>query len=98
MDHSSRRISPNEVVTRKSKFAIIEKVEDTARSQVKEDTKVVEIGLGEVLVAAYRTRDSERPISTSAPLREAPSQIAEKALKGKALSHGVGRVVTKSFN
>jgi hypothetical protein len=57
---------------------------------VKNDSRMVS-GLGEILVCAYRTRseiDTEWT-AASRPLKDAPTEIAEKALKGQALSHGI---------
>jgi hypothetical protein len=46
--------------------------------------------VGEILVCVCRTRDEEDYgwVANSPPV-SAPGEVAEKALKGRALSHGV---------
>ena len=51
-------------------------------------------GLGEIVVSVFRTRYEAQvdwPIPSKL-LNDAPTEIAEKALKGRALSHGIGFV------
>jgi hypothetical protein len=64
---------------------------DSAR--VKSDAKLAD-GLGEILVVVHRC-DKEGSRQTSHLHRPAPripttTEFAEKALKGRAISHGVG--------
>ena len=48
-------------------------------------------GIGEILVCVCRTRDDQGEygwVANSLPV-SAPGEVAENALKGRALSHGV---------
>lgn len=58
---------------------------------MKEDAKLV-FGIGKIVISVYRTREEARDgwTATNLPLNDTPIEIAEKALKGRALSHGVG--------
>jgi hypothetical protein len=66
-------------------------VDDADSNRVKNDAKLAS-GIGEIVVYAYRSRH-EKQAGRNRPTRAlngAPSEISEKALKGRALSHGVG--------
>lgn len=66
-------------------------VDDLDSSRVKQDAKLV-AGIGEIVVSVFRTiqRDALPLPGVFAPSRyEPPKEVAEKALKGKAISHGV---------
>lgn len=67
-------------------------MDDTDSSRVKEDVKVV-TGLGEISISVFRTmqRDPILPVppNYATPQHTPPTEVAEKALKGKAISHAV---------
>jgi hypothetical protein len=68
-------------------------VDDAESDRVKADSKVVE-NLGEIIVLIQGvTRGKlESPSNTTSAVKGAVTEVAEKALKGKALSHGVRQV------
>ena len=48
------------------------------------------VGLGEIIVIVHETNATRSPARSSDHLKEdLPDEVAEKALKGKAISHGV---------
>jgi hypothetical protein len=67
-------------------------VDDPDSTRVKNDANLMS-GIGEIVVSVFRTTqvDASPPpggnftVSQYAP----PSEVSEKALKGKAISHGV---------
>lgn len=64
-------------------------MEDADASRVKDDLKLVE-GLGTIAVIVHRTRRSKQIMAvTTSPLGNGVNELAEKALKGKALSNSV---------
>lgn len=68
-------------------------VDDADSNRVKNDGKLAS-GMGEIVVYASRSRreKQEGRNCQTQPLNGAPSEISEKALKGRALSHSVGFV------
>lgn len=79
-------------------------VDDQDSTRVKNDAKAMK-NIGEIVVAVFRTVQTEQhfvspidydPITQHNP----PAEVAEKALKGKAISHGVAygeqRIVTRT--
>jgi hypothetical protein len=68
-------------------------VDDAESDRVKADIKAVD-QLGNILVMVHGiTRDSLTFLLNATSAVKGPvSEVAEKALKGKALSHGVGQV------
>jgi hypothetical protein len=56
---------------------------------VKEDAKLAR-GLGEIIVHVHRaTQGQPRSYNYNPELKASATEIAEKALKGQAISHGV---------
>ncbi|CZR55409.1 uncharacterized protein PAC_05296 [Phialocephala subalpina] len=86
------RINANQITSRPLKFSSIKKVDDADSTRVKEDVKAV-AGLGEISVSVFRTmqRDPILPVPANyaSPQHTPPTEVAEKALKGKAISHAV---------
>ncbi len=66
-------------------------MDDSDSTRVKQDAKLVE-GMGEIIVSVFRTaqREQLQPYIPQNRNRYDPvSEVAEKALKGRAISHGV---------
>lgn len=66
-------------------------MDDADSARVKEDIKSV-AGLGEIVISVFRTlqRDPILPPANFRTSQHFPlDEVAEKALKGKAISHGV---------
>jgi len=84
------RVSPTEVMKKKLKFAVIQKVDDGDETRIRADAQKVK-GVGEILVHVHRTSKSlkRRVFVPKVRLESSTKEVAEKALKGKALSHGV---------
>ncbi|KAG4418952.1 hypothetical protein IFR04_007899 [Cadophora malorum] len=86
------RISPTQLSSRTLKFSSIKKVDDPDSHRVKKDAKAL-AGIGEIVVSVHRAvqRDSNIPAVGNYNLAQhkPPAEVAEKALKGKAISHGV---------
>ncbi|KAK0104436.1 hypothetical protein ONS95_004726 [Cadophora gregata] len=97
------RISPTQLSSRTLKFSSIKKVDDPDSSRVKKDAKAL-AGIGEIVVSVHRAvqRDSNPPVVGNYNLAQhkPPEEVAEKALKGKAISHGVSygeqQIVTRT--
>jgi hypothetical protein len=87
------RINAEDVSYRKLQFRGLVKVDDKDSARVQSDVKLAQ-GLGEIVVHAHRVVKSnvlkKSTESASKPQRDAVSEISEKALKGRAVSHGVG--------
>lgn len=65
-------------------------------TRVMSDANVVS-GIGEILIVAYRSREEEgHSYHSKQSVNSAPNEVAEKALKGQALSHGVACVPSNS--
>ncbi|KAL2063672.1 hypothetical protein VTL71DRAFT_5477 [Oculimacula yallundae] len=86
------RISPTQISSRALKFSSIKKVDDPDSYRVKKDAKAL-TGIGEIVVSVHRSeqRNVQNPAAGSYGLSQhkPPTEVAEKALKGKAISHGV---------
>ncbi|CZT46851.1 uncharacterized protein RSE6_07352 [Rhynchosporium secalis] len=86
------RISPTQMSSRALKFSSIKKVDDPDSHRVKKDAKAL-TGIGEILVTVHRTvqKDVTMPATGNyiTSQHKLPTEVAEKALKGKAISHGV---------
>jgi len=71
---------------------ILSTVDDPDSHRVKKDAKAL-AGIGEIVVSVHRAvqRDSNIPAVGNYNLAQhkPPAEVAEKALKGKAISHGV---------
>lgn len=97
------RISPTQLSSRNLKFSSIKKVDDPDSHRVKKDAKAL-AGIGEIVVSVHRAvqRDSNVPAVGNYNLSQhkPPAEVAEKALKGKAISHGVSygeqQIVTRT--
>ncbi|KAE8440358.1 hypothetical protein EG329_008340 [Mollisiaceae sp. DMI_Dod_QoI] len=67
-------------------------VDDTDSTRVREDAKAI-AGIGEIVISVFRTLQRDPILPPPANYRTAqhspPAEVAEKALKGKAISHGV---------
>ncbi|KAH7319472.1 hypothetical protein BKA65DRAFT_514582 [Rhexocercosporidium sp. MPI-PUGE-AT-0058] len=97
------RISPTQLSSRVLKFSSIKKVDDPDSHRVKKDAKAL-AGIGEIVVSVHRAVQKE----VNAPAvgnynlaqHKPPAEVAEKALKGKAISHGVSfgeqQIVTRT--
>lgn len=71
---------------------VIKKVDDVDTSRVKRDVDLAK-GLGEITVTVHRVEEKPRVSQKNKQYRsmeEGITEISEKALKGKAISHGVG--------
>ncbi|KUJ24531.1 uncharacterized protein LY89DRAFT_776627 [Mollisia scopiformis] len=85
------RISGTEITSRPLKFNNLKKVDDTDSTRVRQDSRAV-IGIGEIVISVFRTlqRDPILPPPLYRSTVYNPiEEVAEKALKGKAISHGV---------
>ncbi|KAH6702984.1 hypothetical protein BKA61DRAFT_199678 [Leptodontidium sp. MPI-SDFR-AT-0119] len=97
------RISPTQLSSRVLKFSSIKKVDDPDSNRVKKDTKAL-AGIGEIVVSVHRAMQRESIVPVVANYNVAqhkpPAEVAEKALKGKAISHGVSygeqQIVTRT--
>ena len=68
-------------------------VDDVDFPKVKTDAEVA-AEMGEIRVSIYRSREEACGGGVVTPaLKNAPTEIAEKALKGRALSHGIWSVL-----
>jgi hypothetical protein len=66
-------------------------VDDTDPSRIRQDTKLI-AGIGEIVVSVFRTTPQDAVFSRNVfapPQYQPPTEVAEKAVKGKAISHGV---------
>lgn len=67
-------------------------MDDADSSRVKKDAKAL-VGIGEIVVTVHRAVQKEnylpRPGNAPGLTHTPPTEVAEKALKGKAISHGV---------
>jgi hypothetical protein len=67
-------------------------VDDPDSIRVRNDAKLMS-GIGEIVVSVYRTAQVEAtpppPGNFTVSQHAPPSEVSEKALKGKAISHGV---------
>lgn len=78
-------------------------VDDPDSNRVKKDTKAL-AGIGEIVVSVHRAMQRESIVPVVANYNVAqhkpPAEVAEKALKGKAISHGVSygeqQIVTRT--
>ncbi|KAI6716965.1 hypothetical protein PZA11_004494 [Diplocarpon coronariae] len=86
------RISPTQISSRALKFSSIKKVDDPDSTRVKKDAKAL-VGIGQIVVSVFRAeqRDVYLPplVNYGSANHRPPAEVAEKALKGQALSHGV---------
>ncbi|KAI9047800.1 hypothetical protein LZ554_008509 [Drepanopeziza brunnea f. sp. 'monogermtubi'] len=86
------RISPTQLSSRALKFSSIKKVDDADSTRVKNDAKAL-AGIGEIVVSVFRAQQKEEHVQPAAHYTlsqyKPPTEVAEKALKGKAISHGV---------
>ena len=85
------QINVNELSSRKLQFRGIAKVDEKDKDRIEAD-KNLALGLGEIVVHFHRVKTSTvlTQSRVSRPQADAAAEIAEKALKGKAISHGVG--------
>lgn len=86
--------------TRHSKFPnhFHNSVDSSDSDRIKSDINLVK-ALGEIVVVAYRAHNGGRKVFKGARGGGgygAPSEVAEKALKGQAISHGVSWVALNS--
>lgn len=90
IDRSVQRLNAREIIRRDFKFARIRKIDDADSHRVTNDAKAVP-EIGEIVVRVYRARKEAavREQRRFRTLNDSPTEIAEKALKGQALSHGV---------
>jgi len=67
-------------------------VDDVDLDRVKEDVRLAR-GLGEIVVKVHRTLIQYTPVDRNAKVgggrKKTVTEIAEKALKGQAIDHGV---------
>jgi len=67
-------------------------VDDPDSTRLRNDAKLMS-GIGEIVVSVYRTTQVEAspppPGNFTVSQHAPPSEVSEKALKGKAISHGV---------
>lgn len=70
---------------------LIQLVDDADSSRVKSDLKLAD-GLGEIVVVVYRCTPTSEVAHHSGKSKDMSpvTEISEKALKGRAVSHGVG--------
>ncbi|KAM3067561.1 hypothetical protein ACMFMF_009560 [Clarireedia jacksonii] len=90
ISESIRRINKTQRAVSKLKFMQIKKVDDAESDRIKADTKLID-NLGEILVSVFGfTRGGVRALSSrNSPAKSLVREVAEKALKGKTVSHGV---------
>ncbi|PBP20774.1 hypothetical protein BUE80_DR008128 [Diplocarpon rosae] len=97
------RISPTQLSSRALKFSSIKKVDDPDSARVKKDVKAL-AEIGQIVVSVFRAehRDVYLPplVNYSSAHHRPPAEVAEKALKGQAISHGVAygeqQIVTRA--
>ncbi|TAQ91575.1 hypothetical protein B7494_g9 [Chlorociboria aeruginascens] len=85
------RIDAAQVSTRPLKFCSISKVDTSDPVRVNKDVKLAK-GLGEIIVIVHCANEDHIPLPVRIHRRnnfEPVKEIAEKALKGQAISHGV---------
>ncbi|CAG8956667.1 hypothetical protein HYFRA_00012211 [Hymenoscyphus fraxineus] len=86
-----RSLGNNTYLYQSLSFSTIQKIDDANADRIASDTKITNQGLGEIVVVVWRVicKDDELKVTRRRKAFKNVSQVSEKALKGKAISHGV---------